>query len=171
MPLIRIQRYPGNRQVFIAAEEISHLATVEVSMLGAQHVRLGSDTSPERAAGVAWGARSGAISGKVIRVVTNAIVSGVICAVAVKCGDRLTLASGGRVTPLNTIVTSGQALVSGLVASGAGGMLSGNWSFSGFVVSGCAYVSGSFITGRDLGKALASGAALAGIPMMVTVGA
>lgn len=183
MPLIRIQSYPGVRQVFIAAEDISHLAVIACSSEGIRRVALGTNAKQAEVCGVAYGAVSGVISGKVIRAVTHGIVSGLICAVKVSAGDRVTCASAGKIAPLNTIspTISGFAtlhLISGLVGGEVtvqatpGGAL--GWT-SGIAsgLTGIQFSSGKvtpFDTAKILGKALTSGAIGAGIPVLVTLG-
>lgn len=174
MPLIRIQSYPGNRQVFIASEAISHLATVVYSPAGARYVEAGEEASQERVAGVLYGAVTSALgSGGICRVVTKGIVSGVMCAVTVQAGDRLVCASTGHIQPLNAILPTA---ASGAIYLAIGsGLLSG--IFSGFQgpLSGAAIVASGadmgtiFNTGRVFAKALASGGAGSGIPILVTL--
>ena len=89
MPLLRIQSYPSFRQIFIASEVISHLAVVEISSAGPQYVKSGVSGVSGRVAGVLYGAVTSALgSGKVCRVVTQGIVSGVVCASSINAGDR-----------------------------------------------------------------------------------
>ncbi|GAI45831.1 unnamed protein product, partial [marine sediment metagenome] len=108
MPLLRIEHYPGVRQIFIASEAISHLAVVEISPFGPQYVKSGVSGISGRVAGVLYGAVTSALgSGKICRVVTQGIVSGVVCASSINAGDRVTLASGGRIAAFNTITPAG----------------------------------------------------------------
>jgi hypothetical protein len=117
MPLIKIEHEPNQKISVIAAEEIAHLAVVDVSPVGSNYVALGSDTNPQRVAGVAWGSQSGSVSGKMMRVVGGGWVSGLVCGVAVNAGDRLQAASGGRVQPATRMgLTSGIQTASGIVS-------------------------------------------------------
>lgn len=189
MPLIRIQHYPGvAKSPFIASEDIAHLAVVEISPFGSQWVALGSDNVSGHIAGVAWGSQSGAVSGKVIEVVHAGVVSGVMCASSINAGDRVTAVSGGRIAAYNVITPAG--VISGYVPIniGSGGHpLSGvaaevvitggdtplRWvSGAASGLTGAQFSSGvftgtAFITGRVLGKALASGTLNSGIPLLV----
>jgi hypothetical protein len=168
MPLLRIYNQPNLQQVFIASEAISDLAAIEISTVGLDYVRQARDTNPERAVGVA---RGGVSSGQLVRAVVQGIVSGVACAAAVNAGDRLMIASGGFVTPLNSITAAG--LFSGI----AGGLVSGIQTASG-AISGYATINLSgyatmtaFNTGRVIGKALTSAMAGSGLVMLVTTAA
>ncbi|KKN87055.1 hypothetical protein LCGC14_0263250 [marine sediment metagenome] len=175
MPLIRIQSYPGNKQVFIASEAMSDLAVVVYSPAGARYVEAGEEASQERVAGVLKGVVTSALgSGGICRVVTDGIVSGVMCGIAVQAGDRVVCASTGHIQPLNTILqraASGAifvAIASGLlsgVASGVQGPLSG-----AIIVASGALMGTFFTTGRVFAKALASGGAGSGIPILVGLG-
>jgi len=127
-------------------------------------VQQARDTNPERGVGVA---RGSATSGQLLHVVVQGIVSGVACAVAVQAGDRLMIASGGKVTPLNIGLFSGivGATVSGLTASGhlilsgfGGGILSAYTNIS---------LSGGYNTAKIIGKSLTSALAGSGLSMMV----
>ena len=157
MPLIRIQKEKGIKHIFIAGEGIGDLATVEL-MPGERQVKMGATGDEHLAAGVT---RGSAVSGNLVRVITQGIVSGVKTAQVVNAGDRLALATSGAVTPLNSIAVniSGGGLVSGIQA--ASGIISG-WAQ--------AVVSGYFNTGQVLGKALTSGLSGLGISMLVTLG-
>jgi hypothetical protein len=157
MPLIRIQKEHGIKHVFIAAEGIADLATVEL-VPGERQIKMGTTGDEHLAAGVS---RGSALSGKLVRVITQGIVSGVKTAQAVNAGDRLTIATSGMVTPFNTFSVSG--LVSGLTASGW--LTSGDWTASGLRISG--WVTASQNTGRLIGKALTSGFSGLGIQMLV----
>jgi hypothetical protein len=166
MPLLRIYRQPGLKQVFIASEAISDLATIEISTVGPEYVQQARDTNPEWAVGVA---RGSVASGGLVRAIVEGIVSGVICAAAVNAGDRLMIASGGMVTPLNTITAAG--LFSGI----GGGVVSGIMAASG-IISGYATVNLSgyatmtaFNTTRVIGKALTSAGAGSGLIMFVGI--
>ena len=163
MALLRIQTYPGVREIFIASEAISDLATVELVVGPGRRVAMGSTANQHLAAGVARGA---VVSGALIRVVTHGIVSGVLTDQDVNAGDRLAIATSGVVTPLNTITGSG--LISGLLASGAMASGAGMVGFSGFITSG--FATAAFNTGRIVGKALTSGASGFGIQMLVSLG-
>lgn len=173
MPLIRILSYPGGRQVFIASEAISHLAAVVYSDAGARYVEAGEDATAERVCGILYGAVTSALgSGKICRVVTQGIVSGVLCGVQVQAGDRLICTSTGHIMPLNAILPT--VGVSGPISlTIASGLLSGVMSsfqgpFSGAVVVASGVAMGTaFNTGKTFAKALASGAAGAGIPILV----
>jgi len=170
MPLIRIQTSPGVRQIFIAGEGISDLATVEL-LPGERQVRMGSTGNEELAAGVARGT---VVSGALVRVITQGILSGVKTALAVQAGDRLTIATSGVVTPLNTIqptavsgpivLTIASGLLSG-VASGLQGPLSGAVIIASGDPTGMA-----FNTAKVIGKALTSGLSGLGIQMLVGLG-
>jgi len=150
MPLLKIKREGDIRQVLVAAEGISDLATVILSP-GARQVTMGATGSEHLAAGVA---RGGVSSGALIWVQTHGLVSGVkVATSAVQAGDRLAIRTSGKVTPFNTITTSG--LVSGIqVASG--------------IISGYASIN-AFNTGRVLGRALTSGGSGAAIQAIITL--
>ncbi|MBA7608863.1 hypothetical protein ES703_16047 [subsurface metagenome] len=170
MPLLKIQSYPGVRQVFIASEDISHLAVVEISSAGPQYVKSGVSGVSGRVAGVLYGAVTSALgSGKVCRVVTQGIVSGVVCASSIEAGDRVTLASGGRIAAFNTI-TPLIDLLSGTMASGAVGVDGQALVGTSGLISGVTGIR-AINTAQVLGKALASGGgAGSGIPILVTLG-
>ena len=116
MALLRIQHEQGIKHIFIASDNISDLATVELLPGTARYVAMGSDTNPHLAAGVARGTVT---SGQIVRVITQGFVSGVKCAAAVQAGDRLTIATSGRVTPFNTITPAGA--ISGYVTGAISG--------------------------------------------------
>lgn len=159
MPLIRIQKNTGVKQIFIAAEGIADLATIEL-VPGDRLVKMGATGDERLAAGVS---RGSALSGDLVRVITQGIVSGVKTNQAVQAGDRLTIATSGVVTPFNTFTVSG--LFSGVVASGIwSGLASGLQP----VLSG--WVTASQITGRLIGKAITSGLSGLGIQMLVSLG-
>lgn len=191
MPLIRIQKDRGIKHVLIAAEGIGDLATVEL-VAGERQVKMGTTNDEHLAAGVA---RGSALSGALVRVITQGIVSGVKIASGqtVAYGDRLTIATSGMVTPLNSITPAGAVsgyvvgATSGYVPIAGGGLVSGEQVASG-IISGWATItsapifssgrvaiplsSGSFAgtafyTGRVLGKALTSGGSGAAIQMLV----
>jgi len=177
MPLLKIQSYPGVREIFIASEAISDLATVELVVGEGRRVAMGSTTNQHLAAGVARGA---VVSGELIRVITHGIVSGVKGDQDVNAGDRLAIAVSGMVTPFNTITPEADisgaifGTVSGIVASGFGsGLLSGlSIPISGIAVTALSgQLAGSvFNTGRTVGKALTSGLSGVGIEMLVSLG-
>jgi hypothetical protein len=175
MPLLIIENQPTTKQAFIASENVSHLAVVEISPAGPGYCRLGTELSAQ-GVGVAWGANSGLSSGKVVQVVTTgSIVSGVICASSINAGDRLAVASGGRVTPLNSMNMSARVVAN--LLSGAGGTVhvdSSALSYSSGIISGVGgfmFTSGTtYNTGRLFGKALTSGATNAGIMVFVMPG-
>lgn len=163
MPLLRIQSYPGFKQVFIAGEGIADLASVEL-LPGERQVKMGAGGDEHLAAGVA---RGSAVSGALVRVVTEGIVSGVKTAQAVEAGDRLTIATSGVVTPLNTITPAGSL--------GGGGLVSGEQAASGIISGYATITSGTFTgtaynTARVIGKALTSGLSGLGIQMLVSLG-
>lgn len=165
MPLLRIQSYPGFKQVFIAGEGIADLATVEL-LPGARQVRMGQTGDEHLAAGVA---RGSAVSGALARVITQGIVSGVKTALAVQAGDRLTIATSGRVVPLNTIQpTAVSGAIFGLTSGVqvASGIISG---YTSIIASGQP-IGAAFNTGRVLGRALTSGLSGLGIQMLVSLG-
>lgn len=169
MPLLKIQKYPGFRQVFIAGEAISHLAVVEISSYGPQYVKSGISGVSGRVAGVLYGAVTSALgSGKVCRVVTQGIVSGVVCADVIEAGDRVTLASGGRIEAFNTI-TPLIDLLSGTIASGAVGVDEKGLVGTSGLISGVTGIR-AINTAQVLGKALASGGLGSGIPILITLG-
>ena len=173
MPLLRIQHYPGVKQVMIAGEGIADLATVEL-LPGERQVRMGHTGNEHLAAGVARGA---VVSGALVRVVTQGIISGVKTALAVQAGDRLTIATSGCVVPLNTITPAGA--MSGYIPAGATGLASGIQTASGIIsgfttintpsiFSSGAFAGTAYNTGRILGRALTSGASGLGIQMLVS---
>lgn len=174
MPLLRIQHQQGIKHVFIAGEGIADLATVEL-LPGARQVRMAATGNEHLGAGVARGAVA---SGELVRVIAQGIVSGVKTAAAVQAGDRLTIATSGCVTPLNSITPAGA--VSGYIPAGATGLTSGEQAASGIisgfttintpsVFSSGAFAGTAFLTGRVLGKALTSGLLGSGIQMLVCV--
>ena len=169
--LIRVQRYPGVRQVFIASEEISHLAVIAINETGPRYAELGTNADQAKVCGVAYGAVSGAVSGKPFRAVTEGIVSGVAIATDVNAGDRVTCASAGKITPINT-VTHTVNLISGLVGGAVTAQASdGALGHTSGILSGLTGIQ-PVDTARVLGKALASGFVLSGhaIPLLVTLG-
>ena len=166
MPLLRIQSYPGFRQIFIASEAISHLAVVAINETGPRYVEVGTNADQALVCGVLYGEVTSSLgSGKICRVVTHGIVSGVAIATDVNAGDRVTCASAGKITPINTIQPAG--LVSGILGSGHN-IMSG---LGDGIISGYATAS-ALHTARVLGKALASGFILSGhtVPVLVTLG-
>ncbi|MBA7671406.1 hypothetical protein ES703_79564 [subsurface metagenome] len=176
MPLLKIQSYPGFKEIFIASDTISDLATVELVVGPGRRVAMGSTTNQHLAAGVARGA---VVSGALVRVVTHGIVSGVLTDRDVNAGDRLAIAISGVVTPLNTIAPyAASGSIYGTLASGSvrvpfvsgESLLSGVVSGSAFIVASGALLGTAFNTGRVVGKALTSGESGLGIQMMVTLG-
>ena len=162
MPLIRIQRDKGIKQVFIAAEGIADLASVEL-VAGERQVSMGATGHEHLAAGVARGSAS---SGDLVRVITDGIVSGVKIAsgYTVAYGDRLTIATSGQVVPLNTLTAN---LISGGGASGAL-VIDSQFAGTSGILTG---VNTGINTGRVLGKALTSGGSgMAAIQMLVSLG-
>lgn len=179
MSLIKIQTEQGIKRVFIAGDGIADLATVEL-LPGPRQVRMGVTGNEPLGVGVARGA---AVSGALVRVVIEGIVSGVKTADLVAAGDRLTIAHSGCVVSLNSITPGGA--ISGYVpinlASGAGvsgGVGVGGLGLSctsgplsgviGAIFSSGAFVGTLFYTGRVLGKALTSGLSGLGIQMLVS---
>ncbi len=167
---IRIQHYPHTGQVFIASEDISHLRVIAIHEAGPRYVELGRNADQAKVCGVAFGSVS---SGGIVRAVTQGIVSGVICALAVNAGDRVTCASAGYITPLNSITPAGTInLVSGVVGGNVtvqGSDTALGWT-SGLASGITGFAGTAFNTARVLGKALASGGAGSGIPLLVTLG-
>jgi len=164
MPLLRIDSYPGVKHVFIAGEYIADLATVEL-LPGERQVRMGSTGNECIVAGVARGI---AVSGALVRIVTQGIVSGVKTAsgYAVEAKDTLAIATSGCVVRFNTI-TPLINLISGLV----GGEVSletdgGELGWTSGLASGVTGIQ-PFSTGRVLGRALTSGAS--GLPIQMLV--
>lgn len=117
MPLIRIQKELGVKHIFIAAEGIGDLATIEL-VAGERQVKMGTTGDEHLAAGVS---RGSALSGKLVRVITDGIISGVKIAsgYTVNLGDRLTIATSGKVRPFNTITPAGA--ISGYVTGAISG--------------------------------------------------
>jgi len=106
----------------IAGEGIADLATLEL-LPGERQVRMGFTGNEHLATGVARGA---AVSGALVRVVTQGIVSGVKTAGAIQAGDRLAIATSGRVVTFNTITPAG--VISGLITGNISGYVTGNVS-------------------------------------------
>lgn len=164
MPLLRIQHYPSVRQVFIACDDISDLATVEI-VTGAgpgRRVVIGSTANQHLAAGVARGA---VVSGALVRVVTHGIVSGVKTVDDISAGDRLAIANSGMVTPFKTIAPLIN-LISGTMASGAVGVDGQALVGTSGLISGVTGIQ-EITTGRVLGRALTSGLSGFGVQMLV----
>ena len=159
--------YTGVKQIFYATEEVRHLDAVALvsGAIGLNYAELGREyLSGHIAAGIAYGAVSGTVSGQIIRVVTHGIVSGVRLGIGAGVGDRLALASAGRVMPLNTISPE-ITLISGGALAGGAGVDDTALSCSSGITSG---VTGAwFPTGQSFAKALYSGAAGDGIPILV----
>jgi len=187
MPLLRIQHYPGIKQVFIAAEYIADLATVELVTTGSgRRVALGTTGHEQLAAGVARGEVS---SGGIVYVITDGIVSGVKAIQDINAGNRLTIATSGRVTSLNDITPTGA--ISGYVPAPTINLISGGGASGGIVVDSAlagtsgaltgvtgvqapqfgsgSFVGAAFNTGRVIGKALTSGLSGFGIQMLVNL--
>jgi len=161
MPLIRIQTDQGIKRVLIAGDGIADLATVEL-LPGARQVRMGVTGNEHLGGGVARGA---VVSGALVRVVVEGIVSGVTTADLVAAGDRLTIAHSGCVVPLNTISPLMNLISGGGVAGGVA-VDDTVLSCTSGITSG---VTGAwFPTGRVLGKALTSGLSGYGIQMLVS---
>lgn len=132
-------------EVFIAEEPISHLAVVAFGTTG-RSVKIAQSTNPELLGGVAVGT---VLSGKLARVVTHGIVSGVLTGAIVSAGDRVTSFTSGRIQPLNTITPAGAiSRVSGSMLLTSGLLLSGG--VSGFVgVTAGALIHETLISGVD----------------------
>jgi hypothetical protein len=183
-------------EVFISEEPIGNLAAVYIST-GGRSVKEGDSTTQHLIGGVALGS---ILSGKLTRVVTLGIVSGVICGAVVSAGDRVActnvtsgggLASGkGKITPINTITPAGTIsrvsgsllLASGLMTSGA---ISGHVGVEGTslinaggLVSGItgflgeipSFTGTAFNTARVLGKVLDNGGIGSGVRLLVIPG-
>jgi len=163
MPLLRIDHYPGVKHIFIAGEDISDLATVEL-VAGERLVRMGSTGNECIAAGVARGA---VVTSALVRVVTQGILSGVKVAsgYTVAAKDTLAIATSGCVVPFNTI-TPLINLLSGTMASGAVGVDGQALVGTSGLISGVTGIV-PFSTGRVLGRALTSGAS--GFPLQMLV--
>lgn len=150
MPLVRIQTTArGQKDVFVAAEPIGHLATVCITH-GSREVLEGTTDTQEKGCGVAVGA---ALSGKLVRVITQGIVSGVVCASSIQAGERVAVANSsgyahasglvsghGFITPFNTITPVGTVTrVSGLITAVSGSVTRVSGSIllaSGLMTSG-----------------------------------
>lgn len=183
-------------EAFVSEEPIGQLAAVYIST-GGRSVMEGDSTTQALVGGVAL---AQALSGKVTRVVTHGIVSGVICGAVVSAGDRVTctnvtsgggLSSGkGKITPINTITPAGTIdRVSGSIRVTSGIMVSG--ATSGYVglagtslinpgglISGIdgfrgeipAFTGTAFNTQRVLGKVLENGGIGSGVRLLVALG-
>lgn len=184
MPLLRIQRYPGVRQVFIASEEIGHLATIAISDVGPRYAKLGENADQALVCGVAYGAVSGQVSGKPFKAVTLGIVSGVALAADVNAGDRVTCASAGKITPLNTITPAGAisgyvtGVISGYIPAGATGLASGvqaGVQVSGYIPAGATgFLSGQYhaaVSGNGWASGFLSGLTTIDTPSIFSSGA
>ena len=141
MPLVRITGRPGtSTAVFVSEEPIGHLASVYIS--GERKVREGSNAGQAQVAGVAVGETA---SGKLVRVVTLGIVSGVICGATVAPGDRVTcinvtsgggLCSGaGKIGLFNTITPTG--VISGYISAVSGSVA----AISGYITAVSGWVN------------------------------
>lgn len=132
-------------EIFISEEPIGHLATVYIS--GDRRVREGETPYQERGVGAVV---AQVLSGKLTRVVTHGIVSGLICASAINAGDRVTIASTsgtgltsglasgkGKITPFNTITPDGSiSRVSGFLRAISG-------TFTSAAISGMLGIDGT----------------------------
>ena len=186
MPLLRIKGSPGRvEEIFVADELIGHLASIYICG-GPQNRDVREGTTAQQAAvgGVSIG---GALSGKLVRVITHGYVSGLIAAAAIQAGDRITcanvtsgggLSSGaGKVTPINTITPEGNFLdgtfagtpvTPGFLSGGfAGtpvtpGFLSGGFAGTPQAVSGSlVFISGTLVSGLLSGAVAVEGLSLA----------
>jgi len=136
-------------EIFIAEEPIGHVASVYLS--DDKKIREGVTAYQERGAGAVIGEVA---SGKIARVVTHGIVSGLICVAAVSLGDRVTIANAsghgtlsglvsghGMITSLNTITPVGSvtaasgiiSLVSGFITLASGALPGTSGLYSGFI--------------------------------------
>lgn len=199
MPLLKIKNEGNVKQIFVASMSISDLATVELTPGAAsalRQVKMGTTGDEHLGVGVA---RGGVSSGALVHIITHGFASGVkVATSAVQAGDRLMIATSGRVNPLNTITPAGYPLVSGegyALVSGGGvisGLTANGWitsaaiagGASGLIISGYARmnisgyarmnISGAFVgtafnTGRVFGRAITSGGSGIGIQMLVTL--
>ncbi len=182
MTVITIRHQPNSDTIFIAAAEIPNLAVVEISPAGSQYVAIGTNTTPERAVGVANGPISGSTSGKPIQIITMGIVSGVVCASSINAGDRVQVVSGGRIAAYNALAPTASlsgiinmnlqsgGILSGGVSIGVGNLVNASGIISG-LNAGLYLNSGQLLTAKVVGKALASGGgAGSGIPIFVSIG-
>lgn len=161
MPLIRIQKDRGVKHVFIAGEGIADLASLEL-VAGERQVKMGVTGHEHLAAGVS---RGSSVSGALVRVIAQGIMSGVKIAsgYTVAYGDRLMLATSGAVRPLNTLTAN---LISGGGASG-GLVIDSQFAATSGALTG---VNTGINTGRILGRALTSGGSgMPAIQMMVSL--
>ena len=165
MPLLKIQSYPGNRQVFIAGEGIADLATVEL-VHGERQVRMGSTDNRCLAAGVA---RGQAVSGALVYVIVHGVLSGVKTAndAKVDAADTLAIATSGRVAPFNFIAPLIN-LISGAMFSGAVGVDGQALVITSGPISGVTGIQ-TIATARVVGRALTSGGSGAAIQMLVSL--
>ena len=157
MPLVKIQTTArGQKLIYVAEETISDLATVCIGTESEKIVE-GTTAKQPQVAGVAIGQIA---SGSLGPVLTQGIVSGLICGIAVNQGDRVTclnnpalsgagLASGpGLIGPFNTITPAGAISgyvpnISGWINLISGGVASGNVTVGvGFLASTSGLVSG-----------------------------
>jgi len=144
MPLIRIQRDQGVKLVFIAGGYIADLASVEL-FTGERQVKMGATGDEHLAAGVS---RGSALSGDLVRVIAQGIVSGVKIAsgYTVAYGDRLTLATSGAVRPLNSITPTGA--ISGYITGAISGYVTVTGAISGYIPQGAVgFFSGIIASG------------------------
>jgi len=127
-------------EAFVSEEPIGQLAAVYIST-GGRGIKEGDSTTQHLVGGIAL---ARVLSGKVTRVVTHGIVSGVICGAVVSAGDRVTcinltsgggLSSGkGKITPINTITPAGSVTrVSGFITLASGALLGTSGLWSGYI--------------------------------------
>lgn len=183
-------------EAFVSEEPIGQLAAVYIST-GGRGVKEGDSTTQELVGGVAL---AQALSGKLTRVVTHGIVSGVICGALVSAGDRVTctnitsgggLSSGkGKITPINTITPAG------IISRVSGSLRAISGTFTSAVISGMLGIDGTslalhqrllsgidgfrgevpdftgtaFNTQRVLGKSLDNGGIGSGVRLLVALG-
>ena len=121
MSLIKISHEGNIKHVYQAAMGLSDLATVELTpgaAGGIGRVTMGSDSNPQLAAGVVRGQVN---SGDLVRVVSLGEVSGVrVATSAVQAGNRLQIATSGRVNPLINPALSGVSVGRSITSGGSG---------------------------------------------------
>lgn len=193
MPLVRVRvSATGEKDVYVAGEAISHLATIMIGTGSPRQVVKATSAGILKQAGVAIGT---VVSGALVYAVTKGFVSGLICALAVQMGDRIVaanktsgpgLASGpGLVIPATPTISgwipsisgfldftsgamaAGQIGIDGTALSRASGLLSGVTGFR--VVSQPVFSSGEVVP--VLGKALTSGGVGSGIQAVLLLSA
>jgi len=124
MPLVKVRVTPtGEKNVYVAEEPISHLATVMIGS-DARQIAKATTAGVIKSVGVAIG---NAASGGIARVVDRGLVSGLICAFPINMGDRIIAANK----------TSGPGL-----ASGPGLVVPDNLAVSGWIPNISGNVSG-----------------------------